>query len=85
MFNPSPVPDAARPPQADPRLQPCVKCGGPHFSTARIRTTGDGVSRFLNLQNQKFVARSCDNCGYTEFYRAETSTLGNVMDVLLGS
>ena len=85
MIQQTPLPHGDSPTPPDPRLQACVKCGGQHFSTARIRTTGDSWSRFFNVQNQKFVARSCNNCGYTEFYRAETSALGNVMDLLLGS
>ena len=65
--------------------QNCVKCGGQEFRNDKIRTTGDGLSRFMNLQNQKYHARSCCQCGFTEFWRAQASTAGNVLDLLLGA
>ena len=27
---------------------------------------------------------SCQDCGYTELYRGDTSTLGNVLDLFTG-
>ena len=39
----------------------------------------------MNLQNQKYHARSCCQCGFTEFWRAQASTAGNVLDLLLGA
>ena len=79
------APAAGGDPPPHPSLQPCVKCGGQQFRNERIRTTGNGVSRLLNLQNQKFLAHSCTHCGFTELYRADTSALGNALDLLLGT
>ena len=36
------------------RQYSCTKCAGADYSAGEIRTTGSGISRFLNLQNQKF-------------------------------
>ena len=61
----------------------CLKCSSRTAETGSIRTTGSGLSRFLNLQNQKYNALSCTECGFTEFYR-ETggSKLASVFDIL---
>ncbi len=60
----------------------CAKCGSTQYSSGEIRTTGSGVSRFLNLQNQKFTVVSCSGCGYSELYRMDGSGVGNIFDIL---
>jgi predicted nucleic-acid-binding Zn-ribbon protein len=61
----------------------CVKCEATEYATGEIRTTGSGLSRFLNLQNQKFTTVSCSNCGYTEVYRMDAGgKIGNIFDIL---
>lgn len=63
----------------------CGKCKSGQFKTGAIRTTGSGLSRFLNLQNQKYSTVSCKNCGFTELYRTDGGGgLGNVLDFLSG-
>ena len=50
-------------------------------SEPELRTTGSGLSRFFNLQNQKYSTVSCQNCGFTELYRTDGGgALGNVLD-----
>ncbi len=61
----------------------CTKCGHSRFETAEIRTTGKW-SRFFDIQNKKFTTVSCTQCGFTEIYRGDSSTLGNVFDFLSG-
>ena len=58
----------------------CAKCGLTKYETEEIRTTGSGLSRFLNLQNKKFGPITCSNCGYTEMYRLKSG--GRVADVI---
>jgi len=61
----------------------CTKYGCTNCEKGEIRTTGSGISRFLNLQNQKFGFTACEACGYTEFYRTDgKGGLGTVFDVL---
>ena len=60
----------------------CMKCSGTEYTGGEIRATGSGVSRFFNLQNQKFASVSCSNCGYTEFYRMASGRVGNILDIL---
>ncbi len=59
----------------------CVKCDGTTYKTGELRTTGSGISRFLNLQNQKYGTVSCQECGYTEMYRLGGGRLGNILDL----
>jgi len=61
----------------------CIKCGSKKAEVDNIRTTGSGFTRFFNIQNRKFAAVSCTNCGFTEFYRkGKTSGASNVLDFL---
>ena len=65
------------------RKYACDKCAGTRYKAGKIRTTGSGISRFLNLQNQKFATVSCSNCGYTEIYRMDSGgTIADVFDIL---
>ena len=58
----------------------CVKCSSDRYETDEITTTGSTFSKFFNVQNRKFTAVSCRRCNYTEFYKGDTSTLGNIVD-----
>ena len=60
----------------------CVECSGTEYETGEIRTTGSGISRFLNVQNQKFATMSCGACGYKELYRMDGRGVGNIFDIL---
>ena len=62
----------------------CAKCGNREFESDEIRTTGNGFSRFFDVQNRKFTVVSCKRCGYCELYKKTTSTMGNVLDFLVG-
>ena len=63
----------------------CIKCSGTEYRGGEIRTTGSGLSRFFNLQNQKFATLSCSNCGYTELYRMDGGGVGNILDIGCGA
>ena len=58
----------------------CIKCNGTEYKSGEIRTTGSGLTRFLNIQNQKYATVACVGCGYTELYRLDGSGIGNVID-----
>lgn len=62
----------------------CPKCGCTHFTADTIQTTGGNLSRILDIQNKKFTAVICDNCGYTELYKAGSSSGMNILDFLIG-
>ncbi|MCA9784183.1 MAG: zinc ribbon domain-containing protein [Candidatus Cloacimonetes bacterium] len=69
----------------EPRAYRCTRCNGTEFDTDEIRTTGNGLSRFFDVQNRKFTVVACRACGYCELYRRKSSTAGNVLDFLVGS
>ncbi len=58
----------------------CPKCGNTTFKTDMMRATGGRFAKIFDVQNRKFSTITCMRCTYTEFYRADTSTLGNILD-----
>ncbi len=66
----------------------CSKCGQSGAVTKRIAATGTGLSKFIDIQHNHFIAVSCRSCGYTELYNPDMlegkSIAGSVLDVLFG-
>ena len=60
----------------------CPKCGNMQYELDEIRTTGGALSKIFDVQNKKFTTVTCTQCQYTEFYKGDTSTLGNIFDFL---
>ena len=58
----------------------CAKCSGKNYRSGELRTTGSGLTRFLNIQNQKYATVACTQCGYTDLYRLDGSGVGNILD-----
>ena len=58
----------------------CQKCENQEFEEGQIATTGGGLTKFFNIQNKKFATVTCSRCRYTEIYKTDTSTIGNVLD-----
>ena len=67
-----------------PRLFVCPKCGGNHYEQDQFQATGGTFAKLFDIQNKRFITVSCTQCGYTELYRAQTSTGENVLDFLIG-
>lgn len=61
----------------------CPKCGNTSFVSDQFQATGGDFAKLFNVQNKKFITISCTRCGYTELYRAQTSTGMNVLDFLM--
>ena len=59
----------------------CPKCSHTVFDTDTFAATGGGLSKIFDIQNKKFSTVTCAHCKFTEIYRADTSTLGNVFDL----
>lgn len=62
----------------------CPKCQNSSFTQDRFQATGGFFAKLFDIQNKKFIAISCDACGYTELYKAKTSLGGNILDFLTG-
>jgi hypothetical protein len=59
----------------------CMKCKGTKYRAGELRTTGSGISRFFNIQNQKYATVACAACGYTELYRLDGSGISNIIQI----
>lgn len=46
----------------------CVKCGHCQASERRVSMSGSGLSKMFDIEHNNFIAITCENCGYTEFY-----------------
>ena len=49
-----------------------------------LRGGGVNFTKVADVQNRKLAIVSCQQCGYTELYKGETSMLGNILDFLEG-
>jgi predicted nucleic-acid-binding Zn-ribbon protein len=58
----------------------CMKCDNQNYETGEFRATGGVFAKIFDVQNKKFSTVSCSNCSFTEIYRTDTSTLGNIFD-----
>lgn len=58
----------------------CLKCGNQEFDAGEFRATGGAFAKIFDVQNKRFTTVSCRQCGYTEIYRSDTSTIGNILD-----
>nr|WP_122012066.1 zinc ribbon domain-containing protein [Maliibacterium massiliense] len=61
----------------------CPKCGNQSYVSDQFQATGGNFAKIFDVQNKKFITISCTQCGYTELYRAQTSTGWNILDFLL--
>ena len=58
----------------------CPKCGNRQYEVDEMRATGGAFAKIFDVQNKKFSTVTCSRCSYTEFYKAKTSSLGNIFD-----
>lgn len=61
----------------------CPKCGCESCVTDQFQATGGNFARIFDVQNKKFITVSCSECGYTELYKAQTTTGMNILDFLM--
>ncbi|WDF82495.1 zinc ribbon domain-containing protein [Lacticaseibacillus pabuli] len=69
----------------DQKQYVCPKCGNTSYESDQFQATGGTFTKLMNVQNKRFVTISCTQCGYTELYKAKTSTGMNVLDFLMNS
>lgn len=58
----------------------CPKCGTTEYEIGEMRTTGGILSKIFDVQANRFTTVTCEQCRYTELYRAEQSMLGDIFD-----
>ena len=62
----------------------CPKCGHGEAEVGTISTTGGGLSKWFDVQTNRFQVVSCTHCGYSELYRDDASGASDIVDVFLG-
>lgn len=58
----------------------CPKCQNTQYESGEIRTTGSFLAKIFDVQNTRFTTITCSRCRYTEIYKADSNTLGNILD-----
>jgi len=59
----------------------CPKCDHTAYKIGEMRATGGTLSKIFDVQNKKFTSVTCNNCSYTEFFKAKTSAMSNIFDL----
>jgi len=59
----------------------CPKCSNKSCDVAELRGAGGFWSKIFDVQGQRYTTVTCNRCYYTEFYKADTSMLGNIFDL----
>jgi predicted nucleic-acid-binding Zn-ribbon protein len=62
----------------------CVKCNHNQYEAGEFHATGGTLTKLFDIQNQKFTTITCQQCFYTDIYKADSSTLGNILDFFVG-
>ena len=60
----------------------CPKCANNAFESSEMRATGGFFTKVFNVQSKRFTTVSCTRCHYTELYKTDSSTLGNIFDFM---
>lgn len=58
----------------------CAKCHHQEYESDQFRAAGGMFAKIFDVQNKRFTTVSCKRCSYTEIYRTDSSSLGNVFD-----
>ena len=64
------------------KIWTCPKCESTEYFEDTVAMTGKTWSRFMNIQNRKFLAVTCSKCNYTEFYKGVSKGWESVIDFL---
>ena len=58
----------------------CPKCSGSKYEIGQMRAAGGFLTKVFDVQSKRFTSVTCERCRYTEFYKADSSMLGNIFD-----
>ena len=64
------------------KIWTCPKCESTEYFEDTVTMTGKTWSRFMYIQNRKFLAVTCSKCNYTEFYKGVSKGWESVIDFL---
>ena len=60
----------------------CDKCGHTAFESSEFRATGGFLTKIFDIQSKRFTTVTCTRCKYTELYKCDQSSLGNIFDFM---
>ena len=68
----------------------CAKCRHKSATTKRFAAPGTGISRFLDLQHNRFLAVVCNHCGHVDLFdlkvlEGKGDMAMNILDVIFDS
>lgn len=58
----------------------CSKCGNTQYEIGEFHAAGGFLSKLFDVQSKRFTTVTCKKCQYTEIYRTDSSTIGNIFD-----
>ncbi len=58
----------------------CPKCSNTQYEVGEFRAAGGFFTKIFDIQSKRFSTVTCTQCKYTEIYKAESSSLGNIFD-----
>lgn len=58
----------------------CPKCGSNTCEVSEMRGAGGFFTKVFDVQSKRFTTVTCSRCRYTEFFKADSSMLGNIFD-----
>jgi predicted nucleic-acid-binding Zn-ribbon protein len=61
-----------------------MKCGSTDAESKDVAMTGSGLSKMFDVENNHFTVVYCKNCGYSEFYKKDSSLGSNIFDLFFG-
>jgi uncharacterized protein len=61
----------------------CTKCGSNDFSRKEMRAEGGFLSAAFDISTNRFIAVSCERCGFTELYRKDVAGASKIFDFLV--
>jgi predicted nucleic-acid-binding Zn-ribbon protein len=67
----------------------CAKCRSTGAEVKSLAMSGTGLSKLLDIQHNRYVFASCENCGFTEVYNLDIlagkrDEALNILDVIFG-
>ena len=65
----------------------CAKCHSNGATVKSLAMTGTGISKFLDIQHNRYTFASCNSCGYTDVYnldilKGSKDKVGNILDII---
>jgi hypothetical protein len=58
----------------------CPKCSNNTYETGEIRAAAGFWTKIFDVQSARYTSVTCIRCRYTEFFKADSSMLGNIFD-----